>query len=267
MVKTFYNQSLSIMCPPYGQSHTNLMDAKMGKRGFSVICGLFFFAAAYCPGQTPSLQAAIWQTAVAIRAESFTLAPGALLYEQYQIDKNGKMGRSETGRIGLTYDEGGKAAVSVVWAKRGENDFTAERAGRLEKQASRRNEFLSYFTPFDPDLQDRLTWTGGTRVFAEGKLLWQYEFSLPMNKQRGFTGTARVDDNGRPYDFSFTLSPKPFYLDIMEVHIVFDNDREHLVFSRIDYKYEASFLFWNWKGGGHADFDDWRWIAAPPRLH
>ena len=238
----------------------------MNIRCLSVKFLFFFIPALYASGQMPSSEALIWQTAVAIRAGSFTLAPAAILYEQYHMDKQGSMGRPETGRFALAYDEGGKAAISVTWAKRGESDFTAERSARLEKQASRRNEFLVYFTPFDPDLQDKLKRSSGTQVFSEGKFLWHYEFSLPIDKQRSFTGTARVDENGRPYDYSFTMTPKPFYMNVMDIHIDFDPDEEHLVFSNLDFKYEASFLFWNWRGGGQAYFDEWKWINAPPRL-
>ena len=239
----------------------------MDIRRLAAVCGLLFSTVLCCLGQTSSPEA-IWQTAVAIRRGSSTLAPGAIIYEQYHIDKEGNRGgHPESGCFGLSYDEGGKAAISVVWAKRGEDDFTAERAGRLNKQSSRRSEFLQYFTPFDPDLQDKLTRTAGTRVFEDGKLLWQYEFSLPVDKRRSFTGLARVDDSGRPYDYRFTLSPKPFYLDIMDVRIVFDSAAEHLIFSKIDFIYEASFLFWSWNGGGNAGFDDWKWISAPPRLN
>ena len=243
------------------------MDAEMNKRMFSVLCGLFFFTAVWCPGETLLSEAEIWLRAVALRTESFTLAPAAILYEQYHIDKKGNAGQSETGCFGLAYDEGGKADISVVWAKRGERDFTAERAGRLEKQSSRRSEFLQYFTPFDPDLQNKLKRTNGTRVFEDGKVLWQYEFSLPLDKHRSFTGTVRVDDKGRPCDYRFTLSPKPFFLDVMDVHIFFDSAAAHLIFHRIDFVYEASFLFWSWKGGGNAGFNDWKWISAPPKLY
>ena len=240
----------------------------MDMRRLSAVCGLIFSAALCCFGQASSREEMVWQTAVAIRRGSYTLAPSSILYEQYHVDKDGKRGgQSETGCFGLSYDEEGKAAISVVWAKRGESEFTAERASRLDKQSSRRREFLQYFTPFDPDLQDKLTRTAGTQVFEDGKIFWQYEFSLPVDKRRSFTGTARVDDSGRPYDYRFTLSPKPFYLDIMEVHIIFDDAAENLIFSKIDFVYEASFLFWSWRGGGNAGFDDWKWISAPPRLH
>ena len=239
----------------------------MSKARFSVICCLFLFAAVWCPGEAPYGEAEIWRSAVALRTRSFTFAPGSILYMQYHIDKEGNTGQGETGRFNLSYDEKGIASISVVWAKRGERDFTAERAGRLEKQSSRRGEFLQFFTPFDPDLQDKLRRTGGTRVFEDGKILWKYEFSLPLDKHRSFTGTARIDGNGRPYDYRFTLSPLPFYMDIMDVHIFFDGAAEHLIFNKIDFMYEASFLFWSWKGGGNASFDGWKWISAPPRLH
>ena len=220
-----------------------------------------------CPGQAPGLEAVIWQSAVALRAKSLTFAPSLVLYEYYYIDKEGKAGRPETGCIGLSYDESGKAAISVVWAKRNERDFTAERGSRLEKQSSRRSEFLQYFTPFDPDIQDKLKRSAGTPVLADGKVLWQYEFSLPLDRRRSFTGIARVDEKGRPYDYRFTLSPKPFFMDMMDVSISFDSSSEYLTFGKIDFLYEASFLFWNWKGGGNGGFDGWKWIPAPPRFH
>ena len=243
-----------------------IMKSKMRKRLFSFTCGFLFSAVVWCPGQTPYQEAEIWQKAVALRTESFTFAPALLYYEQYHIDKDGKAGQPETGCFGLAYDEGGKAAISVVWAKRGEKDFTIERSGRLEKQSSRRTEFLQYFTPFDPDLQSKLTRTSGKQVFEDGKLLWQYGFSLPLDKRRSFKGTVRVDSNGRPHDYRFTLSPLPFFMDIMDVQILFDSAAEHLIFSRINFVYEASFLFWTWKGGGSAGFDGWKRISAPPRL-
>ena len=231
---------------------------------FSCLWCLFSLAAVMA--ETPSSEAAIWQAAVALRAESFTLAPGGLPYEQYQLGDDGKVAHRETGRMSLAYDENGKAAISIIWAKRDEEDFTAERAKRLEKQASRRNEFLSFITPFDPDVQDKLQRKPGTEVFENGKPLWQYEFRLPMNKDRSLVGTARVGLDGRPYDFRYTLSPLPWFFDSMDMHVIFDAADKRLLFGRLDYKYEASFLFWAWRGGGHAVFDDWKKIPAPPRI-
>ena len=243
------------------------MYVRMSKLRFSVIFALFLSVAVWCRGQAPYGEAEIWQSAVALRTSSFTLAPGSILYMQYHIDKEGKAGQSETGCFNLSYNEAGIASVSVVWAKRGERDFTAERADRLEKQSSRRTEFLQYFTPFDPDVQGKIKRTDGKRVFEDGRILWKYEFSLPLDRRHSFTGTARINENGRPYDYRFTLSPLPFYMDIMDVHIFFDSAAGHLVFRKIDFVYEASFLFWTWKGGGNAGFDDWKWISSPPRLH
>jgi hypothetical protein len=125
---------------------------------------------------------------------------------------------------------------------------------------------LSFLTPFDPDVQERLERKPGTRVFAGSSALWQYEFRLPMNEERSIVGTARVREDGRPYDVRYTLSPLPWFLDTIEMHLVFDSDEELLRFGSVDYKYEASFLFWVWRGGGQAAFDDWKRIAAPPRL-
>jgi hypothetical protein len=217
--------------------------------------------------QTPSTEALIWQKAVALRTASYTLAPGEIPYEQYHIDRKEKEPHREFGVLSLSYDNTGKAAISVIWAKSGEKDVTAQRADRLEKQASRRNELLFYFTPFDPDVQDKLERKSGRLIFAEGKMLWEYEFRLPIDRNRNFAGKARVDNDGRPYDFSFTLSPKPFYLDIMDIHITFGAVREYLVFETIKYNYKASFLFWAWNGGGFAEFDEWKWISAPPRFN
>ncbi|MDR1626133.1 MAG: hypothetical protein LBT33_06290 [Spirochaetia bacterium] len=231
-------------------------------------CGLLLFAAFPGTAETPfSGEAGIWQTAVAFRAESFTMAPGELPYEQYQLESDGNVAHRETGRMSLAYGEDGRAAVSIIWAKRDEEDFTAERARRLEKQASRRSEFLSFLTPFDPDVQGRLERKPGTRVFAGATALWQYEFRLPMNEERSIVGTARVREDGKPYDVRYTLSPLPWFLDIIEMHLVFDADAETLLFSTVDYKYEASFLFWAWRGGGQAAFGDWKRISAPPRLN
>jgi hypothetical protein len=244
----------------------------MNLKRFSRIRVLLFLAllgapGALCRAETPSTEAEIWQTAVAMRAQSITLAPGELAYEQYHLERKKNEPRNETGRFRLSYGEDGKAAVSVMWAKRGEKDFTAERAARLEKQASGRNELLVYFTPFDPDLQDRLDRKSGTRVFSDGRSLWQFEFHLPAGRNRGFAGTARVGDNGRPIDFRFTLSPMPWFFDFADVYITFDAGNEYLVFDSISFKYKASFLFWVWNGGGSGVFADWKRISAPPKLN
>ena len=228
--------------------------------------GLFLLAATFSPAESAVGEAGIWEKAVACRARSFTMAPGELPYEQYQLDRDGSVAHREIGCMGISYDTNGKAAISIIWASRDDKDFTAERAKRLEKQASRRNEFLSFITPFDPDVQDKLQRKPGEMVFAEGKTLWQYEFSLPINEDRGIVGTARVDDSGIPYDLRYTLSPLPWFLDIIDMHVVFHADGEHLLFRSLDYKFEASFLFWLWRGGGNAAFNDWKRISAPPRL-
>jgi hypothetical protein len=235
---------------------------------FVLGCGILLFAALPGVAETSlSGEAEVWQTAVARRAESFTMAPGALPYEQYQLERDGKVAHRETGRMGLAYGEDGRAAVSIIWAKRDNEDFTAERGRRLQKQASRRNEFLSFLTPFDPDVQDTLERKPGVREDSGGIALWRYEFRLPMNEERSLVGTARVRADGRPYDVRYTLSPLPWFLDIIEMHLVFDTEAEVLLFRSVDYKYEASFLFWVWRGGGQAAFDDWKRISAPPRLN
>ena len=239
----------------------------MGKRRFYVICSFFLLAAALCLAQAPKTETEIWQTAVALRTKSITFAPSLILYEYYHIDKEGRAGLPETGCIGLAYNEAGKAAISVVWAKRNEVDYTAERGSRLEKMSSKRSEFLQYFTPFDPDLQDAIKRSSGLQIFQDGRLFWQYQFSLPLDRRRSFTGIARVEPDGSPYDYSFTLTPKPFFMDMMDVSISFDSSFGYLTLGKIDFLYEASFLFWRWKGGGSADFDGYKWISAPPRLH
>jgi hypothetical protein len=124
-----------------------------------------------------------------------------------------------------------------------------------------------YLTPFDPTVQSKLERKSGRRIFADGKALWEYEFRLPVDKKRSYEGTARVSNNGKPYDFSFSISPKPFYLDTMNVRITFNADGEYLIFDRISFIYKASFLFWSWNGGGDAGFDNWKWISAPPRFN
>jgi hypothetical protein len=232
------------------------------------LAGILLFAAPLCVADSPpGGEAQIWQTAVARRAESFTMAPGELPYEQYQLERDGKVAHRETGRMGLAYDEDGRAAISIIWARRDNEDFTAERGRRLQRQASRRNEFLSFLTPFDPDVQDKLERTPGTRADSGEIPLWQYEFRLPMNEERSLVGTARVRADGAPYDVRYTLSPLPWFLDIIEMHLVFDSGAEIPLFRSVDYKYEASFLFWVWRGGGQAAFDDWKKISAPPRLN
>jgi hypothetical protein len=235
---------------------------------FVLGCALLFPAAFSVMAQTrSSSEAEIWQAAVRRRAESFTMAPGELPYEQYQLESDGNVAHRETGRMSLAYGADGRAAISIIWAKRDDVDFTAERGRRLEKQASRRNEFLSLTTPFDPDVQDRLERGPGTRVLAEGAALWQYEFRLPMNEDRSIVGTARVWEDGRPCDVRYTLDPLPWFLDIIEMHLVFDTEAELPLFHTVDYKYEASFLFWVWRGGGQASFDAWTRISSPPRLN
>jgi hypothetical protein len=232
------------------------------------LAGIFFFTGLLCAAQPPpGGEAEIWQTAVARRAESFTMAPGELPYEQYQLESDGKVAHRETGRMSLAYGEDGRAAISIIWAQRDNEDFTAERGRRLERQASRRNEFLSFLTPFDPDVQDKLERSPGVRSNSGGIPLWEYEFRLPMNEERSLVGTARVRADGMPCDVRYTLSPLPWFLDIIELHLVFDPGAELLLFRTVDYKYEASFLFWVWRGGGHAAFDDWKRIPAPPRLN
>jgi hypothetical protein len=231
-------------------------------------CGVFLFAALSGAAGAPlSGGEEIWKAAVGHRAESFTMAPGELPYEQYQLERDGSVAHRETGRMSLDYGEDGEAAISIMWAKRDDEDFTAERGRRLERQASRRSEFLSFLTPFDPNVQDRLERKPGTRVYDGGAALWEYEFLLPVNGERSIVGTARVREDGKPYDVRYTLSPLPWFLDIIEMHLVFDFEAELLVFRTVDYKYEASFLFWVWRGGGHAAFDDWKRISAPPRLN
>ncbi|MDR1932928.1 MAG: hypothetical protein LBQ57_08935 [Spirochaetales bacterium] len=232
-----------------------------------VAAGIFLFGVSLCYADSPpSGEAALWEAAVACRAESFTMAPGELPYEQYQLDSDGSVAHRETGRMSLDFSEEGKADISILWAKRDGSDFTAERARRLEKQASRRNEYLSLTTPFDPDVQDKLKRGPGEKVISGGIVLWQYEFELPSG-ERSIAGTARVREDGKPYDFRYTLTPLPWFLDLMEMHLVFDTDAELLLFRNIDYRYEASFLFWLWRGGGHASFDSWKKISAPPRLN
>ena len=221
-----------------------------------------------CPAETPaSGEALLWEKAVACRARSFTMAPGILPYEQYQLDRDGTVAHRETGRMQVAYDENGKAAISIQWAWRDDKDFTAERARRLQKQTDTRNSFLSLVTPFDPDIQEKLQRKPGTPVYEDGKPLWQYEFTLPVDAERSLVGTARVYEDGTPHDVRYTQSPLPWFLDRVEIHIVFDTAAELLLFRTVDYSYEASFLFWLWRGGGYASFDDWKRISAPPRLN
>jgi len=224
-------------------------------------------AAISLPAQSQeSGEAALWAAAVARRAQSFTMAPGELPYEQYQLDSDGSVAHRETGRMNLGFNDEGKADISIIWAKRDDVDFTEERAKRLEKQASRRNEFLSLTTPFDPDVQASIKRGPGEKVYAEGTVLWQYTFELPAG-ERSMVGTARVREDGKPYDVRYTLSPLPWFLDLIEMHLVFDSGEELLLFQKVDYKYEASFLFWQWRGGGLASFEDWKRISSPPRLN
>jgi hypothetical protein len=228
---------------------------------------IFLASAISLPAQNQEAdEAELWAAAVARRTESFTMAPGELPYEQYQLDSDGGVAHRETGRMSLDFNDEGKADISIIWAKRDEADFTSERAKRLEKQASRRNEFLSFTTPFDPDVQASIKRGPGEKVYAEGTVLWQYQFELPAG-ERSMVGTARVREDGKPYDVRYTLSPLPWFLDLIEMHLVFDSNEDILLFQKVDYKYEASFLFWQWRGGGLASFEDWKRISSPPRLN
>jgi hypothetical protein len=232
-------------------------------------CFVFFWAAVCTFAEIPVQdEALIWESAAAHRAASFFMAPTRLLYEQYQLNGDGGVSHRENGLMSLSYNENGKADISVSWAQRDGKDFTGERARRLEKQSARRNEYLSFTTPFDPDVQSKLERRPGKKIYYEGIVLWQYEFQLPVHDDLSIVGTARVrEDDRKPYDFRYTVDPLPWFLDIIEIHIFFDTEAEYLLLKNAAYLYEASFLFWLWKGGGQAGFEDWKRIAVPPRLN
>jgi hypothetical protein len=239
---------------------------------FFLFIAVFCLPGGICPAQMPSAAAAgyeaeIWQKAVAKRAESVYLAPGELSYEHYHFSKKANELRRETGVFNLSYDENGRISVFAEWAKFGERDFTAERNSRLEKQASKRNELLEFFTPFDSGLQAKLERERGTLVYEEGRALWQYVFRLPVTGNRSFEGIARVSEDGSPHDFRFWMAPMPWFMDDMYIRIAFGLKNEFLVFNSIDFKYKASFLFWVWNGGGEGLFDKWKWLSAQPRFN
>jgi hypothetical protein len=238
-------------------------------RGYALKIVFSLFAALGLSAQEQGRnEAELWDDAVSYRAESFTMAPETLPYEQYQLERSGAVAHRETGRMRLTYDAEGKAAVTIIWAQRDNANFTEERARRLARQASRRNDFLSLTTPFDPDIQYKLKRQPGQRVYAGGTVLWQYDFELPMEGNRSLVGTARVrEDTGKPYDVRYSARPLPWFIDLIEIHVRFDSDSPLLLFQDVDYRYEASFLFMVWRGGGRAAFEDWRKISAPPRLN
>jgi hypothetical protein len=234
------------------------------------VIGVFLLLSAMAvPAQNPPPdEIAIWNAAVSHRQQSFTLAPGELPYEQYQLERSGDIAHKETGIMRLSYNDQGKADIGIIWARRDDKDFTQERAQRLEKQADRRNEFLSLTTPFDPDVQSILKRQPGKRIYAEGIFLWEYDFELPQGEHPSIVGTARVrDDTGKPYDLSYSFKPLPWFLDLIEMHLVFDTDSEFLEFHKLDYRYEASFLFFLWRGGGEAFFGNWLRLSVPPRLN
>jgi hypothetical protein len=231
-------------------------------------CFIFFLTALRVFGEGPVQdEAVIWKIAAAHRAASFTLAPMRLPYEQYQLDSEGDVLHRERGLMILSYNTDGRADISVGWAQRDGKDFTGERAKRLEKQSARLNEYLSFTTPFDPDVQDKLKRRPGKKLYHEGMSLWQYEFELPVNANLSLVGTARIREDGKPYDFRYTVDPLPWFLDVIEIHLFFDTGAEYLLLKNAVYSYEASFLFWLWRGGGQADFRDWERIFAPPRLN
>jgi hypothetical protein len=169
--------------------------------------------------------------------------------------------------MGLSYNEEGKASISIMWANRDGEDFTEQRTRRLERQGSRRNEFLSLLTPFDPDIQDKLRLWPPIQTYENGEPLWQYNFKLPLNEDKSLVGTARLNDEGAPYDIRYAMEPLPWFLDSIEMHLVFNSGSGPLLFEKLDFMYQASFLFWFWKGEGNASFAEWKNISVPPRLN
>jgi hypothetical protein len=224
---------------------------------------VFFFCGAGLFGQSDA--GAAWKTAVSRRAASFTFAPASLPYEQKQLERDGSVSHRERGRMSVTYAADGEARIGIVWAQRDGKNFTGERGQRLAKQAGRRSEFLSLATPFDPDVQDRLKRGEGKLVYEEGRFFWSYDFRLPLGGGRAFVGKARVRENGEPHDVRFSAEPLPWFLDVIDVHLVFDAGGRGLPHSA-EFGYRASFLFWLWRGEGRAFFEDWRDISVPPRL-
>ncbi len=208
----------------------------------------------------------LWQKAVQIRSEEEQTAPLRLRYVQYQLDPAGKEKSREEGMWAFTYDTAGKVTIQVVEAVKDGEDYTEERKRRLNRSRSNTNRMLDILTPFDAEAQTGLTLKPPVRTQFEGKPVWEYPFELPRQDIR-LIGVAWVDLIGKPVGFRYTIHPLPWFIDRMEIQVKISTDPFPGRLQELEYSFAASFLFFNWVGGGKAWPEEWVRLPVKPKFN
>ena len=209
----------------------------------------------------------LWNKAVEKRTAGEKLAPRILRLTQEELTAAGGIKSRETAVISLTYDATGKISLDVLSSVKDGQDFSAERRKRLASTVSRWADMKGDSTPFDREYQELLQRQPPKEEEDGGVVLLAYQFDLPI-KEVHMTGKARVvEDSGAPYDVSYTLAPLPNFVDLMDLGLKFKAfPNGGYSAETVSYRFEASFLFFKWRGRGTLSFDDWTDLPVKPRL-
>lgn len=228
--------------------------------------GLVFAGIEPCKAEPSYSDTEAWNLAVETRRREEYAAPRRLRYTQYQLDETGAEKSREHGVWAISYAANGKAAVEVISATKDGQDFTEERKRRVSRNRERTTQMMDIPSPFDSRVQSSLRLGSGVLAQVEGKAVYAYPFELPK-EDRTLAGTAWVDARkGLPIGFQYTMKPLPMLVDKIEVRVSFEQDAHPGRFKEVAYVFAASFLVFNWIGGGTAWPEDWVELPVPPRF-
>jgi hypothetical protein len=156
-----------------------------------------------------------------------TDSPGAsrLIY----AEKNGE---------DITAQELAKSAAAREAERKSANDDESDRSGDSGGAASLPN-------PFDPTLQDRVTYTrvSGSESGSDGARV-AYDFRLVLNDESAYIGTAYFDPTtGVPVAVEASMETLPALAEFVRLEVEFENDASRWYAKRVTFEGAGGLLF------------------------
>ena len=210
---------------------------------------------------------ALWKAAVEKRRKSEYLVPTRIHAISRRLNGAGTVKSEEHEFFSIQYTSSGVAVIHLLHAVKNGRDVTEQNRQKLVSAREERKEFEKGKTPFDPDMQDRLTLGSPYREKEGDTDLLSFPFTLLSGEYR-FTGIARItEQEGSPYDARYNPSPLPLFAQFLEIRMFFAAHGEHrYVVSNVTYRYAGSFLFFRQYGEGSIEIGGWIELPVKPRL-
>lgn len=163
----------------------------------------------------------LWQKAVRIAARNQDYAPGKVHTYVEELNRRGKIIKTEENWLEMTTDENGHFKVECVRALQNGEDVTGREKGNFNDEAKSKKSSKRTFTfsnndlnPFHPKVQGAVFYhpTDG-KEYINGQECALYEYIWKQNAEYTQKGTAWLAvDTGAPMFLKYTLDFKPKYI-------------------------------------------------------